>query len=780
MPFLSPSERMELPEEKSFFKSTDFDSVSEGVFKKSFQEKHQDGVLTSDSSVRIPALEWKRLEDGLVQRAELIEWMYQDLYRGGGKMMQNKVFPSRVLYANTSYLRAACWEKRPNAKESMLLSFDVIFSQSCEWKIWDQRFQSPSGLGCILAHRNAVLKRLTGESASPQICSLTPFFQSLGSFINAKDEDGLGALFVPGSRAPYYHEQMFLARSLGLCLVDHSRLKFRDGCIGFDSLAGWRKVRRMLRFLNDDYCDPLELFSQSLIGVPGLLEASRNGKLELINPIGIGLMEGVGFYPFLENIAEMVLGVPLSLESAPAHWLGYSHAVQEVFHGKDLYWVTKVLSKKSEWQNIWYPSHGACSLSVLDEVKKTPHAFVAIKDMDAFNPSSSLSEKSSKTGLFLRVFLLRTDHGWTMLPSALDLKPQQKENGVLSGFAPSDRHVLVNSPHAGGKVFSELQSYCSTTSLDPLSRIPRAAADDLFWLGRYARRVFLLADILCFQSASLSKATGRVVSELEHITWEILEASLMMESKDFELLIQLGIEKAIAMLTFSCEVKGGVIETRNFLSQITDRLFQKGITPWKSLQVTTWLTTVETHCVDLYQDPKPYLHSLRDGIGKDLQGFQQGEWTEGASPLIYLGDQVECLQNHCSLLSQYVGSTNRGLSWKNSLLHLLSAGAPTEVAHDSSTCLMRHLLFGPNNKESFLQKIATLRRGLSKIPQTLICDTSLLQDLINSCHQELYRAENALGKNTKLMDLHHCLNMQISILRKLSAMITRGFTQAST
>ena len=152
-----------------------------------------------------------------------------------------------------------------------------------------------------------------------------------------------------------------------------------------------------------------------------------------------------------------------------------------------------------------------------------------------------------------------------MLPSALDLDPQQQENGVLSGFAPSNRHVLVNSTLAGEKVSAELQFYCSTTSLGPLSRIPRTAADDLFWLGRYARRVFLLVDILCFQSASLSKATGRVNSEIEHITWEVLEASLMMESKDFELLIHLGIEKAISKLAFSSEIKGGVIQIRNSL-----------------------------------------------------------------------------------------------------------------------------------------------------------------------------------------------------------------------
>ena len=218
---------MELPEEKPFFKRPDFDSFSEGVFKRSFQEKHRAGVLISDSLIRIPALEWKRLEDGLVQRAELIEWMYQDLYRGGGKMMQNKVFPSRVLYANTSYLRAACWEKRLNAHEPMLLSFDVICSRPGDWKIWDQRLQSPNGLGRILALRNATLKGLTGESASPQTCSLAPFFQSLESLINVTDEDGLGALFVPGSRAPHYHEQMFLAQSLGLCLVDHSRLEIQ-------------------------------------------------------------------------------------------------------------------------------------------------------------------------------------------------------------------------------------------------------------------------------------------------------------------------------------------------------------------------------------------------------------------------------------------------------------------------------------------------------------------------------------------------------------------------
>ena len=771
---------MELPEEKPFFKRPDFDSFSEGVFKRSAQEKHRAGVLISDSSIRIPAPEWKRLEDGLVQRAELIEWMYQDLYRGGGKMMQNKVFPSRVLYANTSYLRAACWEKRLNSHEPMLLSFDVICSRPGDWKIWDQRLQSPNGLGRILALRNTTLKGLTGESASPQTCSLAPFFQSLESLINVTDEDGLGALFVPGSRAPHYHEQMFLAQSLGLCLVDHSRLKFRDGCIGFDSLAGWRKVRRMLRFLTDDYCDPVELFSESLIGVPGLLEASRNGKLDLINPIGVGLFEGIGFYPFLKDIAEMVLGRPLGLESAPAHWLGYSHAVQEVFHGKDLYWVTQILSRNPKGLGIWYPSHGPCSHSVLDEVKHTPHEFVAIKAVDAFTASSSLSERSSKIGLFLRVFLLRTNHRWTMLPSALDLDPQQQENGVLSGFAPSNRHVLVNSTLAGEKVSAELQFYCSTTSLGPLSRIPRTAADDLFWLGRYARRVFLLVDILCFQSASLSKATGRVSSEIEHITWEVLEASLMMESKDFELLIHLGIEKAISKLAFSSEIKGGVIQIRNSLSQITDRLFEKGITPWKSLQIATWLTTVESHCVDLYRDPKPYLHSLRKGIGKELLEFQQGEWTEGASTLIDLGQQVECLQNQCSLLNQYVGSSNRGIAWKNFVLHLLSAGAPTEVANDSSTGLMRHLLLDPNNKESFMQKIGTLRRRVNQLPQSLVCDALLLQDLIYSCHQELKKAENALGKNTQLMDLHHCLGMQISILRKLSATITRGLTQVST
>ena len=103
----------------------------------------------------------------------------------------------------------------------------------------------------------------------------------------------------------------------------------------------------------------------------------------------------------------------------------------------------------------------------------------------------------------------------------------------------------------------------------------------------------------------------------------------MMEPKDFELLIHLGIEKAISKLAFSSEINGGVIEIRNSLSQITDRLFEKGITPWKSLQIATWLTTVESHCVDLCRDPKPYLYSLREGIGNELLEFQQGEWTEG-------------------------------------------------------------------------------------------------------------------------------------------------------
>ena len=79
-----------------------------------------------------------------------------------------------------------------------------------------------------------------------------------------------------------------------------------------------------------------------------------------------------------------------------------------------------------------------------------------------------------------------------------------------------------------------------------------------------------------------------------------------------------------------------------------------------------------------------------------------------------------------------------------------------------------------------MRKIGTLRRRVNQLPQSLVCDALLLQDLIYSCHQELKKAENALGKNTQLMDLHHCLGMQISILRKLSATITRGLFQVST
>ncbi len=129
-------------------------------------------------------------------------------------------------------------------------------------------------------------------------------------------------LLTAGPHNATYFEQAFLAQYLGYPLVEGGDLTVRDGRVFLKTLGGLHPVDVILRRLRDDYCDPLELRPDSLLGVPGLLQAARDGTIAIANAIGTGVLQTPGLIPFLPGLCRALLGEELKLPSVETWWCG--------------------------------------------------------------------------------------------------------------------------------------------------------------------------------------------------------------------------------------------------------------------------------------------------------------------------------------------------------------------------------------------------------------------------------------------------------------------------
>lgn len=187
--------------------------------------------------------------------------------------------------------------------------------------------QAPSGAGYALENRQIVSRAFPELYRDLRVQYLAGFFRTLQDTLArqapvAGGETPLVVLLTPGRFNESYFEHLYLARQLGYPLVEGSDLTVRDAKVYLKTLAGLRRVHAVLRRLDDDFCDPLELRTDSALGVPGLLEAVRQGHVLVANALGSGVLESPGLPGFLPAIAEKLLGEDLLLPSIASWWCG--------------------------------------------------------------------------------------------------------------------------------------------------------------------------------------------------------------------------------------------------------------------------------------------------------------------------------------------------------------------------------------------------------------------------------------------------------------------------
>src|SRR5882724_8165639 len=271
----------------------------------------------------IDEADWQQLSTGIAQRAQLFEMVLRDLY-GEGKLVADGAVPAAAIAGSNEYLRAVCGVKPPGGRYLHLYAADVGRGPDGRWWVLNDRTQAPSGAGYALENRLVLSRAFSNLYKSMNVERVAPFFEAFRDSLRAsadRDEPRIG-LLTPGAFSETYFEHATLARYLGFLLVEGDDLAVSGDRIYIRTVAGLKRLDVLLRRVDSNFLDPLELDASSQLGVPGLVQAVREGKIVLANGLGSGVAEARGMLAFLPALARALDARELALPNIATWWLG--------------------------------------------------------------------------------------------------------------------------------------------------------------------------------------------------------------------------------------------------------------------------------------------------------------------------------------------------------------------------------------------------------------------------------------------------------------------------
>ncbi|MTD46027.1 hypothetical protein GKE82_17470 [Conexibacter sp. W3-3-2] len=305
----------------------------DGVVYHAYEDQRSDAWLLDPLPTVLTSREWLLLEAGLIERAELLNLVLEDLY-GARDLLRRGIVPPEVVYGHDGFLRACDGIRLPGTQQLFSYAADLGRDASGAWVVVSDRAQAPSGFGYALENRLVVSRVLPSLYRDAHVHRLAPFFRQLRTALQEAAPPGVDdpriVVLSPGPWNETAFEHGILASTLGYPLVEGADLTVRRDGVWMRSLGRLEPVHVILRRVDGDSCDPLELRADSLLGVPGLVEASRRGVVSVVNTLGSSALENPALLAYLPRISRHLLGRELRLPTVPSWWCGDEDGRAEV------------------------------------------------------------------------------------------------------------------------------------------------------------------------------------------------------------------------------------------------------------------------------------------------------------------------------------------------------------------------------------------------------------------------------------------------------------------
>jgi uncharacterized circularly permuted ATP-grasp superfamily protein len=272
----------------------------------------------------LPATEWDHIKRGLAQRIRALNHFIDDVYHGR-EIVREGIVPWRLIVSRSHFARAVHGIRPPGGVYCHVAGCDLVRDDDGTWKVLEDNVRTPSGISYVLENRVAMTRLVPQLFGRYRVRPVDHYprllLEALRAVAPATEGEATVVVWTPGSHNSAYFEHAFLARQMGVELVEASDLVVRDDVLYMRTTSGLARVHAVYRRLDDDFADPLEFRPDSLLGVPGLVRAYRAGTVAIANAFGTGVADDKAIYHYVPEMIRYYVGEEPILENVRTYLL---------------------------------------------------------------------------------------------------------------------------------------------------------------------------------------------------------------------------------------------------------------------------------------------------------------------------------------------------------------------------------------------------------------------------------------------------------------------------
>lgn len=715
----------------------------------------------------LPHQEWSAIEAAVTQRATLLNKILGDVY-GAQTMLSEGLLPPGLIHGNAGFLRPCHGIRQGDDVALHFYAVDLARAPNGRWWVVADRTQAPSGAGYALENRIVISRAFPELFRDLKVQHLAGFFATLrdslthwGRQCAARHGDGgdseqgprlregeppLIVLLTPGPYNETYYEQTYLARYLGFPLVEGSDLTVRNGMVWLKTLAGPQRVHVILRRVDDDFCDPLELRSDSQLGVAGLTEAARRGNVLIANGLGANLLESGALLGYLPALCRRLLGETLKMPSVGTWWCGEPAALDTVIKRLDELIIKPAFPQLRQFPIFGQDLDENARAALIENMRAQPHNYVAqelVRISQAPVWKGTETPRLGASAVGLRVYACATPNGYVVMPGGLTRVATGPDARVITmqrGGASKDTWVQT-----AGSINTLSLLHRATTSKDLLrgdTRLSSRVVENLFWFGRYAER--------CDNTARLLRTALDFVLNIspEHrgTEWPTVQAlcqwfNLIKTKTDEEisdegaLLDEAEIEFEL-LEAVTARDGPGLVRNLQHLYQVACHLRERlSLDNWHTLNHVVQQSTGTVHHLTL-ADAMVVLNETTTAL-MTLSGFAlDGMTRDHGWRFLSIGRRLERLQFMCTTLEHALAMpADSDLDWLLEIADSIVTYRSRYMARPEWLPVLDLILLDDSNPRSVVFQVEGLLKYLKRISQSYgPCGEELLTPLLAALH----------------------------------------------
>lgn len=388
----------------------------------------------------IPKREWETIDRGIRQRVQALNSFIRDIYHAE-RIVSDGVIPRSMIVSNTYFRPEMAGLEVPAGSYITASGIDLIRDEKGRYYVLEDNLRSPSGFSYLFKGRTLMSEIFHDLFLSTSVQSidrsLNCFLSSLRSLAPNGKRDPLIVLLTPGAYNSAYYEHTFLAQQLGIHLVEGRDLVYKDHKIYLRDLRGLRQVDVIYRRIDDDFLDPLAFHPDSLLGVPGLMNAYRAGNVAIANAPGTGVADDKAIYAYVPDMIRYYLGEEPILNNVPTYILSRKEDREYALEHLDQL-VVKETSLSGGYGMLIGPAATAKEIHLFAEaIRQDPGRYIAQTTMKLSRAPVMVDGVMTPRHIDLRAFALMGEE--------LHVIP-----GGLTRVAMKEGSLVVNSSQGGG------------------------------------------------------------------------------------------------------------------------------------------------------------------------------------------------------------------------------------------------------------------------------------------------------------------------------------------